>query len=85
MSVKTNHGYFDYINNFNLSFRNSFIIFYLKIRSLKNKLTELENIVEQLKTKVDIIDITETSLHPDSENITTKKALPDIFHLDNPN
>lgn len=46
---------------------NNFKIIYINARSLNNKILEIQNIIQNLNTKIDVIMITETWMKPNQE------------------
>lgn len=60
------------INHLSFAKRNSLKIFYFNARSLKEKLTEIEYLLDELDSRIDVITITETWAH---ENVELSMSL----------
>lgn len=55
------------INHVSFAKQNSLKIFYFNARSLNEKLTELEYLLDELDSRIDVISITETWSHENTE------------------
>lgn len=61
------HTYCKCINDYKTIFLRGLSILYMNIRSLRNKLSDLEVTLHLMKTEIDFLVITENWLHPDNQ------------------
>lgn len=67
------------INDITFVKRESLKIFYLNARSLKEKLTELEYLLDELDSRIDVIAVTETWSHQDVEQFMSLRDYQCFF------